>query len=173
MARPELKTFVALLRAVNVGGTGKLPMSELKAMCEAAGFAEARTFIASGNVIFKSGKSEAEIRAALEASLNAYAGKSIGVLVRTAAELAAVLKANPFPEAAPNRTVAIFLNKPPPATGLAEITGQAGEEVRLGKREIYVHYRDGIGKSKLRIPAAADGTARNMNTIAKLTALAG
>lgn len=173
MARPELKAFVALLRAVNVGGTGKLPMSELKAMCEAAGFAEVRTFIASGNVIFRSGKSEAQIKAALEAGLMAYAGKSIGVLVRTAAELAAVLRANPFPEAAPNRTVAIFLNKPPPATSLAEITGQAGEEVRFGSRELYVHYRDGIGKSKLRIPVAADGTARNMNTIAKLTALAG
>jgi uncharacterized protein (DUF1697 family) len=53
-----LKSFVALLRAVNVGGTGKLPMSELKAMCEAAGFAEVRTFIASGNVVFKSAKSE-------------------------------------------------------------------------------------------------------------------
>jgi uncharacterized protein (DUF1697 family) len=173
MARAELKTFVALLRAVNVGGTGKLPMSELKAMCEAAGFAEVRTFIASGNVIFNSANSEAQIKAALEASLKAYAGKPIGVLVRTAAELAAVLKANPFPEAAPNRMVAIFLHKPPPATALAEIAGQAGEEVRLGKREVYVHYGDGMAKSKLRIPAAADGTARNMNTIAKLTALAG
>jgi len=173
MARPELKTFVALLRAVNVGGTGKLPMSKLKSICEAVGFAEVSTFIASGNVIFKSGKSEAEIKAALEQNLKAYAAKPIGVLVRTAAELAAVLKANPFPEAAPNRTVAIFLNKPPPATALAEITGQAGEEVRLGKREIFVHYGAGIAKSKLRIPAAADGTARNMNTIAKLTALAG
>jgi uncharacterized protein (DUF1697 family) len=168
-----LKTFVALLRAVNVGGTGKLPMSELKAMCEAAGFAGGRTFIASGNVIFESKKSEAQIKAALEASLKAYAGKPIGVLVRTAAELAAVLRANPFPKAAPHRTVAIFLNKPPPAACLAEISGQAGEEVRLGKREIYVHYGDGMAKSKLRIPAAADGTARNMNTIAKLTALAG
>ena len=168
-----MKTFIALLRAVNVGGTGKLPMGELTALCEAEGFAEVRTFIASGNVIFKSGKSEAQIKAALEVSLRVYAGRPIGVLVRTAAELAAVRKANPFPEAAPNRTVAIFLNKPPPATALAEITGQAGEEVRLGKREIYVHYRAGIAKSKLRIPAAADGTARNMNTIAKLTALAG
>jgi uncharacterized protein (DUF1697 family) len=173
MARPELKTFVALLRAVNVGGTGKLPMSELKAMCEAAGFTEVRTFIASGNVIFRSANSEAQIKAALEAGLKAYAGKPIGVLVRTAAELAAVLKANPFPEAAPNRTVAIFLHRRPPATALTEITGQAGEEVRLGKREVYVHYGDGMAKSKLRIPAAADGTARNMNTIAKLTALAG
>jgi uncharacterized protein (DUF1697 family) len=168
-----LKTFVALLRAVNVGGTGKLPMSDLKAMCEAAGFAGVRTFIASGNVVFGSEKSEAQIKAALEARLKAYAGKPIGVLVRTAAELAAVLKANPFPQAAPNRTVAIFLNKPPPATCLAEISGQAGEEVRLGNREIYVHYGDGMAKSKLRIPAAAEGTARNMNTIAKLTALAG
>jgi uncharacterized protein (DUF1697 family) len=168
-----LKTFVALLRAVNVGGTGKLPMSELKAICAAAGFAGVRTFIASGNVVFGSEKSEAQIKAALEARLKAYAGKPIGVLVRTAAELAAVLKANPFPQAAPNRTVAIFLNKPPPATCLAEISGQAGEEVRLGNREIYVHYGDGMAKSKLRIPAAAEGTARNMNTIAKLTALAG
>ncbi len=168
-----MKTFVALLRAVNVGGTGKLAMSELKAICEAAGFADVRTFIASGNVIFGSAKSEAQIKAALEARLKAHAGKPVGVLVRTAAELAAVLRANPFPEAAPNRTLAVFLDKPPPATCLAEISGQAGEEVRLGKREIYVHYGEGMAKSKLRIPAAADGTARNMNTIAKLTALAG
>ena len=168
-----MKTFVAFLRAVNVGGTAKLPMSELKATCEALGFAGVRTFIASGNVIFGSAKSEAQIKAALEGGLKAHAGMPIGVLVRTAAELAAVLQANPFPEAAPNRTVAIFLDKPPSAACLAEITGLAGEQVRLGKREIYVHYRDGIGKSKLRIPAAADGTARNMNTIAKLTALAG
>ncbi len=173
MKSKPLLTFIALLRAVNVGGTGKLSMGELTALCEAEGFTEVRTFIASGNVIFKSGKSESQIKAALEASLRAYAGKPIGVLVRTAVELAAVRKANPFPEAAPNRTVAIFLNKPPPATALAEITGQAGEEVRLGKREIYVHYGAGMAKSKLRIPAAADGTARNMNTIAKLTALAG
>lgn len=168
-----MKTFVALVRAVNVGGTGKLPMSQLRAMCEAAGFAEVRTFIASGNVIFRSAKSEVQIKAALEACLRAHAGKPVGVLVRTAAELAAVLKANPFPQAAPNRTVAIFLNKPPPATCLAEITGQAGEEVRLGKREVYVHYGAGMAKSKLRIPVAEDGTARNMNTIAKLTVLAG
>ena len=168
-----MKTFVALLRAVNVGGTGKLAMSELKAICEAAGFADVRTFIASGNVIFGSAKSEAQIKAALEARLKAHAGKPVGVLVRTAAEFAAVLRANPFPEAAPNRTLAVFLDKPPPATCLAEISGQAGEEVRLGKREIYVHYGEGMAKSKLRIPAAADGTARNMNTIAKLTALAG
>ena len=164
--------YVAFLKAINVGGH-VVKMDALRDLFAGLKFANVETFIASGNVIFRSANSEAQIKAALEASLKVYAGKPIGVLVRTAAELAAVLKANPFPEAAPNSTVAIFLHTRPPATALAEITGQAGEEVRLGKREVYVRYGDGMAKSKLRIPAAADGTARNMNTIAKLTALAG
>src|SRR6202008_2520192 len=105
--------FVALLRAVNVGGTGKLPMSELKAMCEELGFGAVRTYIASGNVIFSSRKSEAAIKATLEKRLQAYAGKPVGVLVRSAAEMAQVLADNPFPKAAPNRTMAIFLDGKP------------------------------------------------------------
>lgn len=55
---------------------------------------------------------------------------------------------------------------------LAEAVGQADEEMRLGNREIYVHYKSGIGNLKLRIPAAKEGTARNMNTIAKMVELA-
>ena len=168
-----MTTYIALLRAVNVGGTGKLPMSELKAMCERAGFTEVRTYIASGNVLFESGKTEAQVAAKLAASLKAYAGKPVGVFVRTAAEMAAVLKANPFPKAAPNRTTAIFLDARPPADALKSITGQNGEEVRLGKREIYVSYGEGMPNSKLKIPAAVGGTARNLNTVAKLAALAG
>ena len=66
--------FVALLRAVNVGGTGRLPMTELKAMCETAGFGAVRTFIASGNVVFESGNTEAQVKAKLEGALEAYAG---------------------------------------------------------------------------------------------------
>ena len=61
-----MAAFIALLRAVNVGGTGKLPMSDLKAMCEASGFSGVRTYIASGNVVFTSGKSEAAVKKALE-----------------------------------------------------------------------------------------------------------
>lgn len=163
--------FVALLRAVNVGGTGRLPMSELVAMCEAAGFANVRTYIASGNVLFDSPLPEAKVKASLEARLLQYAGKPVGVLVRTAAEMHAVLQANPFAQAAPNHVVAIFLDKAPPAAALERVSGQGSEEVRLGRREIYVHYRDGIAGSKLKIPAAAQGTARNMNTVAKLAAL--
>ena len=167
-----MTAFVALLRAVNVGGTGKLPMTELKAMCEELGFGAVRTYIASGNVVFTSRKSESAIKAALEKRLHAYAGAQVGVLVRTAADMAEVLAANPFPKAAPNRTVAIFLDKAPPADALAGIRGQKNEEVKLGRREIYVHYGDGMGTSKLAIPSAKTGTARNMNTIATLVKMA-
>ena len=164
--------FVALLRAVNVGGTGKLPMNDLKRMCEKLGFTNVRTYIASGNVVFESRTSEAAIRKALESALQKYAGKPVGVLVRTGAELKKVLAGNPFQDKAPNRTVAIFLGERPPANALSAITGAVDEEVRLGSREIYVHYGDGMARSKLRIPAATAGTARNMNTVAKLAELA-
>src|SRR3978361_1250643 len=104
-----MTAFVALLRAVNVGGTGKLPMTELKAMCEALGFAGVRTYIASGNVVFTSRKSEAAVKKALEAALESYAGKAVGVMVRTVAEMQAALAGDPFPKMAPNRNMAIFL----------------------------------------------------------------
>jgi uncharacterized protein (DUF1697 family) len=92
--------------------------------------------------------------------------------LRTPEEMQAVLAANPFPKAAKNHTVAIFLSAPPPAEALANVSGQAEEEVALGKREIYVSYGPTMGRSKLKIPAAKAGTARNMNTIAKLVEMA-
>jgi uncharacterized protein (DUF1697 family) len=165
-------SFVALLRAVNVGGTGKLPMSDLKAMCEELGFDAVRTFIASGNVVFTSRKSEAAVKSALEKRLATYAGKPVGVLVRSAAEMAQVAADNPFPTAAPNRTMAVFLDRAPPADTLAHVRGQKDEQIKLGRREIYVHYGEGMAKSKLVIPAARFGTARNMNTVATLANMA-
>ena len=163
--------YVALLRAVNVGGTGKLPMSDLRAICEKAGFGKVRTYIASGNVVFESREDEARVKATLEAALAAYAGKPVGVLVRTASELAQVLANNPFPDAAPNRTVVIFLDEPPMGDALERITGKNGEDVRLGQREIYVHYVDGMANSKLKIPDAKAGTSRNINTVSKLAGM--
>jgi uncharacterized protein (DUF1697 family) len=167
-----MTSFVALLRAVNVGGTGKLPMSDLKAICEELGFGAIRTYIASGNVVFTSRKSEAAVKAALEKHLAAYAGKQVGVLVRSAAEMAQVAADNPFPEMAPNRTMAVFLDRAPPADTLAGVRGRKDEEIRLGRREIYIHYGEGMAKSKLVIPAAKTGTARNMNTVAVLARMA-
>jgi len=164
--------YIALLRAVNVGGTGKLPMTELKAMCEAAGFKSVRTYIASGNVVFQSPKTEPQVKAAIEKSLAAYAGKPVGVMVRTASEMAAVLASNPFPGMPGNCTVAIFLDKPPAADALKTVTRQTTEQIQPGLREIYVYYADHMGESKLKIPAAKEGTARNMNTVAKLAEMA-
>jgi uncharacterized protein (DUF1697 family) len=164
--------YIALVRAVNVGGTAKLPMTQLKAMCSDAGFERVETYIASGNVVFQSKATPAKVQAELERRLHAYIGKPVGVVVRSASELQAVLKANPFPKAEPKHTYAIFLNAVPPADALTHISGQQDEQVRLGKREIYVHYGSGMGRSKLKIPAAKAGTARNMNTIARLAAMA-
>ena len=163
-----MAAYVALLRAVNVGGTGKLPMGDLKALCEEAGFGKVRTYIASGNVVFESRQTESQVKAALETSLAAYAGKPVGVLVRTAAEMAGVLAGNPFPDAPPSRTVAIFLDEPPPADALERISGVDGEEVGLGTREIYVSYGENMGRSRLKVPDARAGTARNINTVARL-----
>lgn len=163
-----MPAYVALLRAVNVGGTGKLAMSELRAMCDAAGFANARTYIASGNVVFGASDSEAAVKQALERSLEVYAGKPVGVMVRTGREMAAVVAANPFAAMPGNRTLAIFLDAAPKVDALAGVTHRRDEEIALGTREIYVHYPSGVGSSKLVIPTARYGTARNMNTVATL-----
>ena len=167
-----MTSYVALLRAVNVGGSGKLPMSELKAMCEAAGFDNIRTYIASGNVLFDSRLGEQSIRKKLEQRLADYAGKPVVVLVRTADEMAGVLADNPFADEPGNLVVAIFLDAAPAATALNEVTGKKDERLALGRREIYVHYGNGMADSRLRIPVAKAGTARNMNTVAKLAGLA-
>jgi uncharacterized protein (DUF1697 family) len=164
--------YVALLRAVNVGGTGKLPMTELKAMCEEIGFAQVKTYIASGNVVFVSRLSEARVRATLNERLETYAGKPVGVFVRTAAEVAAVRDANPFAGEPGNRVVAIFLDGTPGPDVLDGLKHLDTEVLKPGNREIYVHYPDGQGRSKLVIPAAGAGTARNMNTVAKLADMA-
>jgi uncharacterized protein (DUF1697 family) len=164
--------FVILLRAINVGGEGALPMSELKEICANAGFGEVQTYIASGNVVMGSDLPEKKVKAALEKQLELATGRRVGVLVRTLGEITEVLRLNPYPDALPNRTVAIFLDKTPSKASLEAAKGSSGEEMSLGVREIYVHYPSGIGASKLKIPEAATGTARNMNTIAKLIEMA-
>jgi uncharacterized protein (DUF1697 family) len=167
-----MTSFVALLRAVNVGGTGKLPMEDLRSLCAEAGFTKVQTYIASGNVVFACRKSETQVKAILEASLSVYAGKEVGVFIRTAAEIAGVSANNPFPDAPANRVMAFFLDAAPPRDTLDYVTGGKDERIALGTREIYVHYGEVMGTSKLKIPAAKLGTARNMNTVGKLAELA-
>jgi len=98
-----MTTHVVLLRAVNVGGTGKLPMADLRRLAEDAGFTAVRTYIASGNLLLESDDDEATVGKAMEDALEAYAGRPVGVLVRSPGELQRVLDGNPFPGAPGNR----------------------------------------------------------------------
>ena len=164
--------YAALLRAVNVGGTGKLAMSDLRAMCESLGFEGVRTYIASGNVVFRSPESDSAIRKTLESALEAHAGKPVGVHVRTADELADILRRNPFTDKPPNRTVAMLMDGQPDAAFVSEIRNIADEDIRPGKRELFIHFPSGQADTKLRFPAGFNGTGRNMNTVAKLAELA-
>ena len=166
-----MTNYVALLRGVNLGKR-QLRMEDLRRIAGELGLGSARTYIASGNLLFVSDKDEGDLKAQLEAALEAHMGASVPVMIRTAAEMTAVAAANPFANEPGNRVVAIFLDHPPAKDAAAGARNADKERIASGHRELYVHYPDGQGVSKLIIPAATAGTARNMNTVAKLAALA-
>lgn len=168
-----MTSYVALLRGVNLVGKSTLRMSDLKAIADELGLEAARTFIASGNLLFTSDMAEERLRTRLEGRLQQHMAKDVRVMLRTADEMGAVARANPFPEAPGNNVQAFFLNEPPPADLLDTVRNQDDERIAAGVREVYVAYGEkGIGRSRLRIPAAEPGTARNMNTVARLAELA-
>jgi uncharacterized protein (DUF1697 family) len=166
--------FVALLRGVNLVGKSSLKMSDLKAIAAELGLNQARTLIASGNLLFVSDEPEEKLRRKIEARLQQHMGKEVRVMLRTAAEMQAVADENPFPDAPGKNAQAFFMNEPPPADLLATARNRAEDErIAPGTREVYVAYGErGIGRSRLRIPAAEAGTGRNMNTVRKLAELA-
>jgi uncharacterized protein (DUF1697 family) len=170
--------FVALLRAVNVGGR-TLPMAALRDLCEAElGWERVATYIQSGNVVFEAkGKAEA-LEAALEKAIAARFGFDAPAMIRTASEWRTLLAANPFPkesEVEPNR---VFLGVPkrdPEADAADRIAAKAaaGERVKASGGALWFHYPEGAGSSKL-TPALIDRaagcpvTARNWRTATKL-----
>jgi uncharacterized protein (DUF1697 family) len=168
---PCVTNYVAMLRAVNVAGTGKLPMAELKAMGERCGFDRVRTFIASGNLLFDSALGEDAIERKIAGEVAAFFGKAVPVFVRSAADLAQVVAANPFADDKPSRVMAHFIAEPPTEAMLAAARDVVGERMALGPRMIYVSYGEGIGKTRLKLPAIAHGTARNMNSVARMAVL--
>ena len=166
-----MTAYVALLRAVNVSGTGKLPMSELKRIGVACGFDNVRTFIASGNLLFESKLGEDDVTRMIEQNLEVFFGKRVPVFVRTAAELTATAAANPFDDDKPSRVMAHFIAEEPSQAMIEAARDVNGERMALGPRAIYVSYGEGIGKTKLKLPAVREGTARNMNSVAKIAEL--
>jgi uncharacterized protein (DUF1697 family) len=174
---------IALLRGVNVGGNKMVAMSDLRDLLAKLGFADARTLLQSGNLVFRS---DARTGAALERLLEAEAKKRLGIeadfLVRTAKEWKAVIARNPFPAEAerdPSRLVVTFLRDAPdePAVESLRSAIVGPEVVRADGRHLYVVYPNGMGRSKLTHALlekrlGTRGTARNWNTVLKLGALA-
>lgn len=165
-----MTVFVALLRAVNVGGTGMLPMKDLAALCSKLGLENVRTYIQTGNVVFASRLSRKRVQESLESALAARMGKKVDVILRDAAELRQVLKANPFPDAHPSRVAVAFCSAPVPKKIFAAVVIPAHEQIVVGHQEFYVHYPDGMGQSKLKFPKVV-ATVRNINTVTKLVAM--
>jgi uncharacterized protein (DUF1697 family) len=153
-----MSAYVALLRGVNLLGASTLKMAELKAMAEELGLASARTLIASGNLLFLSDSCEEELRTRLEDRLRSRMSREVRVMLRTADEMAAVARANPFPDAAANNVQVFFMNEPPPADLLRTVRNRDDERIAAGVREVYVAYGEkGIGRS----PANPGGRGRD------------
>jgi uncharacterized protein (DUF1697 family) len=167
----SMTAYAALLRAINVGGTGKLAMADLREICERCGFTDVTTYIQSGNVVFRSKRAEASVKKLLVQALSEKVGKPVGVFLRSALELDAVLEHNPFTDAPANQVLILFLEAPVPRGSLDAIETPGGERLSAKDREIFIHYPQGMGNSRLTLPFRQTGTGRNLNTVRKLRAL--
>lgn len=164
----------ALLRGVNLGKR-KVIMSELREVCEGAGFTNVRTLIASGNLVLDAKEKGAKLEAKLEKLIAAELGLKTDVFVRDADQLDAIIAANPFKaftKANATFMVVNFMRGPATKAELEAVakTALTGEEVAQGKDCLYIKFPNGQGPSKLKLPKL--GTARNWNTVTKLAAMA-
>lgn len=172
-----MNTFIAMIRGVNVVGANMLKMERLRALISECGFDNVRTYIQSGNVIFSAKASAAKCAATIESKLTAELGKPISALVRTPAELAAIIAANPFSKVkkldGARLAVAFLSEAPEPKRHKALAAIDLGrDQYRLRGAELFLYCPDGFGRSKLsktfeRV-IGVRGTARNWNTVKKL-----
>ena len=172
--------LVALLRAVNVGRR-KLPMAELRETCAELGWDQVSTYIQSGNVLFSAKGRSAALEAELERAIGHRFALEVPIMVRTAAAWSDLRSKNPFPDVAreaPNRLMLLVSKSPPLAGAEAAIMARAapGEQVRRAGDAIWIHYADGVGRSRL-TPSFIDraigsaATARNYRSVSKLEEL--
>jgi uncharacterized protein (DUF1697 family) len=174
------RTYAALLRGINVGGARKVQMTDLADVFDSLGHVDVRTYIQSGNVVFRSSKAERTIATALEAAIDTRFGLDIRVMLRSHDELIAIAAGNPFPEAAaePKRLHVVFLDRAPAkgAIGRVEPERSPGDSFELAGRDLYLHLPDGAGRTTLTLGylekrLGVAGTQRNWNTLLKLIAL--
>jgi uncharacterized protein (DUF1697 family) len=184
-----MRTHVALLRGINVGGRNKVAMAELAALVSGLGHSEVATYIQSGNVVFRSpGRSAAALSAELETAIADRFAVNVPVIVISAAELADVITANPYPDVTEHRYLHAFfradefsaqqLSALRDAQDKASTKGSPDEAMIVG-RTLYLHTPGGMGRSELagllnrggKASPIAAGTARNWATVLKLHAL--
>lgn len=161
--------YVALLRAINVGGHNPLPMATLRGVFEELAATKVSTYIQSGNVVFAHAqRSAAKLTTQLAAAIAAAAGFEVPVVLRTADEWTAVIANNPF---ATDHAHCMFLPAAPAKTALAKIVPIAPARFELIGREVFLDLPDGIGRSTLAgalARALPDATVRNWRTVQTL-----
>jgi uncharacterized protein (DUF1697 family) len=177
-----MPTYVALLRAVNLGGYGKISMADLRKLLDGLGFKNVETYIQSGNAVFDAAGSAAKVRAAVAAGLEKLMGAPVEVMLRTHEELSRIIAANPFAaEAAADgaRVHVAFLGGAAGAgahDALARIVRQypaRRDRFHLAGDVVYLHLPDGAAETKfsgktLDKAIGVPGTGRNWNTVLKL-----
>ena len=170
--------YVALLRGINVGGKNRLAMTDLTAAFAEAGCADARTYIQSGNVVFRAPPRAAQRVPSVVAELVAERhGVTSPVIVRSAAELAEAVARNPFLRAGADPTTlhVAFLADTPTPTQVAALdpARSPGDSFEVRGREVYLHFPNGVAATKLTnayldSKLATVSTVRNWRTVLKL-----
>jgi len=178
-----MTVVVSMLRGVNLAGRNKIKMDVLRALCESLGLQDAQTYVQSGNVVFRAKeRPTATLARRMEDAIERKAGFRPAVILRTPAELRAVIAANPFAGRGgiePGKLLVTFLAASPNAAARAEIGAikTDPEEMHVGGRELYIYFPNGVGRSKLSLAKVeravkVAGTARNWNTVNRLLEMA-
>ncbi|ELS57481.1 DUF1697 domain-containing protein [Streptomyces viridochromogenes] len=177
--------YAALLRGVNVGGSRKVPMADLRTLMTGLGYDGVRTYLQSGQAVFATDHGdEASLAAEIAATIQQHFGFDVDVLVRDHAYLKAIADNCPFPaaELEAKQLHVTYCSAPVDAERFAEIDPAAHlpEEFRLGDRALYLYAPDGLGRSKLaeilsrpRFNKGLIATTRNWNTVVKLVEMTG
>lgn len=171
MSNDPTDFFVALLRGINVGGKNKLPMAELTRVCQDLGCREVRTYIQSGNVVFRAEPSlAAGLPEAIEGELAGRLGLKVPVVLRSAAELRRVSQANPWPDAEPRSLHLAFLAAQPTPQALAKLDPERspGDQYKVVGRDIFLFLPDGVARTKLSNDYF-DRTLRTVSTVRNWT----